>query len=457
MKLIGLLLLVGLAGAGWWALGAFESDPPLIQTRTNLEYVGSQYAHDFTVNDAGRGVEALRVWVETADGPIELVSTSYEGTWHSGAQLNLPRRVQVTLDPKARGLPDGKASLVAEATDFSFRRNTVRVEIPLVVDLRAPRVNVATGLTYVRRGGSEAVVYELDEPSERHGVQVGSYFFPGFVHPENPKQFVALYALPHDVAADVIPAVVANDRAGNETRVPLATRVIESRPTTDRIELSDGFMRAKIAELKGGEPEDVLTAYLEINRGMRSENAKKIREICGESSEERLWTDTFLQMPNSKVGAGFAEARSYLYAGRVVDQQTHLGFDLASTARAEIPAANDGVVVYADDLGIYGRTVIIDHGLSLFSLYGHLSEIGVDRGQAIVRGQAIGRSGTTGLAGGDHLHFGMLVAGTFVDPLEWFDPKWIDEHLEAKLSLRKPEEESDDPLDVPAAPLSDGA
>lgn len=454
MRAVWLLVLVVALGGGYWAWGAFESEPPTIQTLTNMTYVGKEHLQEFTVMDGGRGVETLRVWVQLEDDEVELLSTRYDGTWHSGSDLNIPRRVQVTLDPKTNQLPEGRSTLLAEATDFSFRRNTTRVEIPLLVDTRAPRVTVLTGLTYVRQGGAELAVYELDENSPKHGVQVGDAFFRGFVHPENPKQFVALYALPHDQRGASV-SVIADDLAGNRTSIPLSISVIESRPTSDRIQLTEAFMRAKISEITGGEPESVLEGYLALNRDVREDNARTIRKVCSESSEERLWSEPFLQMPNSKVGAGFAEARTYVFDGKEVDAQTHLGFDLASTARAEIPAANDGVVVFAGDLGIYGRTVILDHGLSLFSLYGHLSELAVEKGQLVTRGKSLGRSGTTGLAGGDHLHFAMLLGGTFIDPLEWFDERWIQEHLEVK--LRKATPESSTPLDVPAAPDDTGA
>ena len=138
-------------------------------------------------------------------------------------------------------------------------------------------------------------------------------------------------------------------------------------------------------------------------------------------------------MPNAHAGAKFAERRSYVFNGRVVDQQTHMGYDFASTAHDSIPAANDGVVVFTGPFGIYGNAVIIDHGLGLFSLYGHMSEIATERGRAVAKGESLGKSGATGLAGGDHLHFAMLLDGNFVDPLEWFDPKWIAEHIEGKL------------------------
>ena len=172
---------------------------------------------------------------------------------------------------------------------------------------------------------------------------------------------------------------------------------------------------------------------------MRQENTERIRQICQESSPDRLWSGPFLQLPNSKVGARYAEKRTYHFGGRTVDKQVHMGYDLASTAHAPVLAANDGVVVFADRLGIYGNTVILDHGLGVFSLYGHLSELAIQKGEAVSGGDKLGSTGTTGLAGGDHLHFAMLVSGVFADPLEWFDERWIREHIESKLSNIVPE------------------
>jgi murein DD-endopeptidase MepM/ murein hydrolase activator NlpD len=125
--------------------------------------------------------------------------------------------------------------------------------------------------------------------------------------------------------------------------------------------------------------------------------------------------------------------RTYVYKGKVIDRQVHLGLDLASTARAPVPAANAGVVKFADDLGIYGRTVLVDHGQGLFSLYSHLSSFSVAAGDAVGRGQVLASSGQTGMAGGDHLHFSILVGGEFVNPVEWLDGHWIADNIENKL------------------------
>ena len=134
-----------------------------------------------------------------------------------------------------------------------------------------------------------------------------------------------------------------------------------------------------------------------------------------------------------KGTSSFADRRTYIYEGQEVDQQDHLGFDLASVRHARLESANDGVVVLARYFGIYGNAVVIDHGFGLMSLYGHLSSIDVAEGQQVGRGDVIGRSGETGLAGGDHLHFTLLVHGKPVNPVEWWDSAWIRDRFAAKL------------------------
>jgi murein DD-endopeptidase MepM/ murein hydrolase activator NlpD len=178
---------------------------------------------------------------------------------------------------------------------------------------------------------------------------------------------------------------------------------------------------------------NLLDNYLMINNELRAENTRTIVELAQHSATEFLWNRSFVQMPNAKVMSDFADRRTYVYEGRDVDQQDHLGFDLASTRMAEIPSANDGIVVLARYLGIYGNAVVVDHGYGLMSLYGHLSSLAVEEGQTVERGQSLGRSGETGLAGGDHLHFSLLIHGVSVNPREWWDSHWIGDRLVLKL------------------------
>jgi murein DD-endopeptidase MepM/ murein hydrolase activator NlpD len=177
----------------------------------------------------------------------------------------------------------------------------------------------------------------------------------------------------------------------------------------------------------------LLDSYLLINRELRKKNSDTIKSLVQKSAFSFLWTKPFLMMPNTKVTAHFAERRTYLYQGRQVDQQDHLGFDLAQTKQAPIPAANAGVVILARFFGIYGNAIVIDHGFGMMTIYGHLSSIAVTEGQKVGRGDIIGKTGETGLAGGDHLHYCTLLQGLPVDPEEWSDGHWIKDRIAKKL------------------------
>ena len=439
MRSISILLIVitvAVAGSLWIR---FEGSPPRLGTLEGPIPIGEGYAHEIRISDPESGVESVRAWIDTPGGERVLYEAHYPGNPFLGADSELEHRISFPIPVRELGLPDGPATLQIEVIDYSLRANRSTKAVALAVDTRSPRVSLLTGLTYVRRGGAEAAVYRIDELVEGDGIQIGPTLHPGFAHPERGDLRIAFYALAPD-ADSPAPEVVAVDLAGNETRVPLRLGIIERGFPKDRIELSEAFMQRKVAELGNPGDGDPAAGYLELNRGLREQSHQKLREISANSSGDRLWAGPFAQLPNSKVVAVFGEQRSYFYGGEAIDSQLHHGYDLASTAHATVPAANHGVVAFAGPLGIYGNTVVLDHGLGLASLYGHLSEITVEPGRAVRRGDALGRTGQTGLAGGDHLHFAMLVNGEFVDPLEWFDPKWIREHVEPKFVAERDDE-----------------
>jgi murein DD-endopeptidase MepM/ murein hydrolase activator NlpD len=181
------------------------------------------------------------------------------------------------------------------------------------------------------------------------------------------------------------------------------------------------------------EGSDMLPGFLKVNGELRRINADQIAALALKSAPTRLWDGPFVQLGNSKVEASFADHRTYIYKGQDVDHQVHLGFDLAVTEHVPVVAANAGRVLNASWLGIYGNCIVLDHGMGVQSLYGHLMSFDVKMGDHVTRGQTIGRSDSTGLAGGDHLHFTMLVGGRMVTPVEWWDPHWITDRVERKL------------------------
>jgi len=290
----------------------------------------------------------------------------------------------------------------------------------------------------VARGGVGLVVYTVNREVERSGVLVGERFFPGFPQPGG--FFACLFAFPYNLPAErFVPKVLVVDRAGNERLTGIYYHVLPKSFRSDRIELGDSFLDKVAGEFKDRFPQakSPLDVFLLANRELRERDLKILADCGRQTSPTPLWEGDFLRLPNSAPRGTFAQARSYYYHGKLVDQQTHLGVDLASLAHSRVPAANRGRVVYADELGIYGQCVIVDHGLGLQTLYGHLSRIDVKVGDQVAKGQLVGLTGDTGLAGGDHLHFGVLVAGEQVNPIEWWDPSWIRNNVADKLATAK--------------------
>jgi murein DD-endopeptidase MepM/ murein hydrolase activator NlpD len=436
---IALLAIAALATAALLAVPRFEAAAPEIDDLPEIALGKDALDAQISLRDEGSGLRAVVVRIEHAGGNKTLFEQEFPGSPLTGGRVG-EQNVVARLDPAVLALPDGPARLIIVARDFSWRNgftgNLAERAVTLRIDTVAPRVHVESGLTYVHRGGSGAVVYQLDETAARDGVVVDSAFFRGHPIGPSPSRRVAVFAVPVDAAADPTVQVIAEDVAGNRGSASFPVRVLDRDFEKSGTTLSQRFVQQKVVPLaaaNGLETTNAIQAFQQVNETLRGRNEARIREAIADPSSTRYWIGAFEQLRGSKVTSRFAEQRRYLIEGLEVSRATHYGFDLASTSGAQINAANAGVVVFAADLGIYGNCVVVDHGLGLSSLYGHLSELAVEPGQQVQKGQALGRSGSTGLAGGDHLHFAMLVGNTYVDPLEWWDPKWVRDHIEVRL------------------------
>ena len=450
----GVILLLSLAivaGTGIWL--RCEGSAPAVRGPDAVVLGRAARTVQIDASDPRSGVRRLSVAVRHAEGESVVFEEEYPGNLVTGGLIkpDVPT-IEVPLDAKALSLRDGEGFLVVEATDWSWTNllggNRTVLEIPFSVDLKPPRVSVESGLTYLRRGGSASVVYRVGDDAIRHGVEAGDRFYRGFPMPgdEASGRHVAIFAIARNAPENPKILVVAEDAAGNRSSRSWATRPRERRFKDETIRLGPSFLSGKVAELSDALadrfdlPDDPVAAFQIINRDVRAKNEEEIRTIVARSGPERLFSGGFLQMRNSKVTSEFAEARTYWVDGEKVSEAIHYGFDLASTSGAPIEAANRGRVLFADSLGIYGNCVILDHGLGVTSLYAHLSRIDVGVDDVLKKGQTLGTSGATGLAGGDHLHFAILVGDTYVDPTEWWDAKWVRDHVETKLAPTTPDE-----------------
>ena len=437
-----LVLLLAVIGAGaFFAFPRWESSPPQITTPDDLTVGRAPVEIEISVEDTGAGLRSLEIRLTSAAGVETLVTRDFPGSVLRGGRTHRAV-VPVHLDIATLRLPDGRATLTVTARDFSLRDgfsgNRAEETATVLVDTVAPKVSTLSGLTYIRRGGAGAVVYRVGPDATRHGVRVADAYFPGHPFTKNRSDLrVAIFAVPVDAPRNPPIRVVARDAAGNERSASFPARVLEREFETRTLSLSRAFLEQRVRPLalaNGFGVADLSQAFRDVNEKLRKRNELRIRELLGDDPVRRRFHGAFEQMRGSKVTSGFAEQRHYLIDQREVSGAIHYGFDLASTAGARVTAANAGVVAFAGDLGIYGNCVIVDHGLGVRSLYGHLSETGVARGDDVEKGALLGRSGMTGLAGGDHLHFAILVGGAYVDPLEWWDAKWIESHIEARLT-----------------------
>lgn len=446
------VLLALVVGATATYLATARADAPSIDILQPVRTVGATGRLDVAVETPGGRLGALDVTFVQNGRQTPLFSLASPGA--TRLQQETAERVRLTRGLGATDVPDlkpGPGRVIVRAARpvlFGLREARTIATRDVEVRLEPPRVTIVSTRHDVRHGGAALVVYRVTPPEAASGVIVDNVVYPGFpaagVHVEgvslaNPSLKVAFFALLYDQNLDAPIHVFARDEAGNTATVPLEHRPVPTPFGRRRVELNDRFLTRVVQEILPHAPElgqsggDVLAAYLAVNGELRRKNADQIARLAAKTAPDMLWRGPFRPLSHGKVEAGFAVHRTYFYRGREVDQQVHLGFDLAVTANVPVRAANRGRVAYAAYLGIYGNTVILDHGLGVQSLYAHLSSPGVRVGDSVDQGQEIGRSGGTGLAVGDHLHFTILVGGRMVSPVEWWDPRWIEDRIVRKL------------------------
>jgi murein DD-endopeptidase MepM/ murein hydrolase activator NlpD len=415
------LLLVVVGGVSY--LGWRQSVAPVRVTVNAPRFLGHKTPLT-VVLDAARG-NVTRAEVRVVQGGAPLVVVKRDAP--AGQRLELP----LTVDSAALGLKEGAATLEVWARDDFWRPlrpgDRALFSAPVTVDLTPPKVEVLAATRYVSPGGVSLVAFRLAD-APRADVRVGTRVFPSFPYgPAERSARVALVALPFDYAGGTPMTITAQDEAGNTTTRGIPGELKPRAFPRDTIKITDAFLQAKVPELLPQHPpaKPLVDGFLIINRDQRKQAEQEKMKVGGQTAPAPLWKGAFVQPRNTKVFSNFAETRTYVYDGREIDRQVHFGYDLASTRQSPVPAANSGVVAFAGPLTIYGNTVILDHGLGLQTLYAHLSSIDVKPGDTVATRQALGRSGATGLAIGDHVHFEVLVSGVSVTPLEWWDAKWI--------------------------------
>lgn len=420
----------------------FEGEKPSVELNLLSSNLPASSEITGYVSDQKSGVKKL--WIGLLKDGKETVLLENEFKSYEIIPKNINRRVpfKISINSKKLKITDGVAKLRVAVWDHSWRDwfagNRTYVEKEIVFDTKPPVLSILSTQHNVTVGGSGLVIYRVSEQCNQSGVFVGEAFFPGYAgHFKDKDIYLAFFAIPYDFNKKSDFFVKAVDLAGNSVRNGFYHHIRNRNFKSDTITISEKFLNWKIPEFQAedGFPADKSSEdkFIFINKELREKNNHTILANGQKTEKQILWNDAFGRLPNSARRSNFADHRVYKHNGKAVGKAVHMGIDLASVKHAQVPAANRGKVVFAGYVGIYGNLVCIDHGFGLFSIYAHLSRMSVNEAEMVDKGDIIGFTGITGLAGGDHLHFGMFIDHVYVNPIEWWDTTWIKNNITSKI------------------------
>ena len=228
---------------------------------------------------------------------------------------------------KAPNLKEGDARLIVEADSDDLAGHTDTVSSSVKVILAAPRVAPDDAQHYINQGGMELAVMTPSGSWTESGVKVGKYNFRSFPLPGRPEQRFAMFAYPWDLAENVTPMVFARNPAGTEATAQFWFKLFPKKFRVRDFPIDDALMTKLVNQIDPNGTlapgPDVLSRFLKINGEMRRKNNQQLADLRLKTEEKVLWNGPFLHW--GKEESMFADVRNYIYKGKKVDQQVHLG------------------------------------------------------------------------------------------------------------------------------------
>ncbi|MDZ4802757.1 MAG: M23 family metallopeptidase [Bryobacteraceae bacterium] len=428
MRIVITILVLLLIAGGVGGLYLFSSRPE-VKFEGDLKSIGQETPIRVRVH-SGHGTKLVNAWIEQ-NGKRYPIFQNATASKSEQQDFAFPAGKK-----QAPELKDGPARVIVQAKANDFAGKTSEIARDVTVMLAPPTVSADGFQHYVNQGGMELVTFTVSGSWNEAGVRVGKYTFRSFPLPgKGETERFAMFAFPWDVPVDVVPVVYARNAAGTEATARFWFKLFPRKFRVRELSLDDRFLTKVANELDAGGQGSLADRFLRVNGELRRKNNQQLADLRDKSEQKVLWSGPFFRL--GKVESFFADQRTYLYQGKKIDQQMHLGFDLSDVQAAPVRAANSGKVIHAGPLGIYGNCIVLDHGYGLQSIYGHMRQIDVKPGDMVTREQSMGKSGDTGLAGGDHLHFSMQIDGVQVNPIEWWDSHWIQDRILSKLPARQ--------------------
>jgi len=430
------LLLIG--GLLWMAtkyFPQFERIPPRVAA-PKVAFWSPEIPIKVTLSD-NRGLREYQAVLTNGQKTVPIASNRFMIPLRSAEIVfQMPKGMEKDIN-------QGTWRLVIQVRDTSLVNkildNSTVASVKIEADTRPPDVTLLAKSATMARGGSALVIFKVEDANfKKVYVRAGGRKFIPQVYRHKPY-YATLIAWPFRQKR-LNAAVVAWDYAGNKTVKKFAFPVVYKKFKVSWIHASDRFINGRITEVAKTDPRfaeiaDPLDRFRAVNETMRLDNEKRIHKLASVIHTEPItqWKmRPFYPLKSAKLVADFGDERHYYYDDpkKEVSRSYHVGYDLASVRHAPIIASNPGKILYAAKNGIYGNMPLIDHGFGLATLYGHCSQILVRKGDEVTAGQMIARTGKTGLALGDHLHFGVLVHGIEVWPMDWMKSNWIHKNID---------------------------
>ena len=429
-----LFVIVGVIGVGVYAYFSplFEKEAPKIDIEKQV-YTNGSSPIEFRLSD---NIRLKDVKVYLSDGKEK--KSIYAQTFIR-PQKQKELFIQI---PKELLQKNKKFELIIEARDKSFWNfflgNKSVKSVPLIIDNEAPLINIIAMSPSISKGGSALVIYQVKDQELKQSfidMQDGNRFIPQKYGKNGVYATLIAWQFTHD---SINPVIVAIDKANNKSILHINIHQKFKKFRVSKIKATDRFINGKISELALSDAEfanikDKLQKFKAVNELMRKKNEAYIHKMTKKVTPiDTKWrVNVFKPLHGFKRVGYFGDKRFYYYndINNIISTSYHVGMDIASIKHDKVYSSNAGVVVSTKPNGIYGNMPIIDHGFGLYTLYGHCSVILVQKGQKIVPHQIIAKTGMSGLALGDHLHFGVLIQGIEVMPSEWMNRDWVKRYI----------------------------
>ncbi len=435
-SLLVILMLIGGAYGTYKVLKSptFETNRPIIEMPVE-RFWNSHHPFSIQISDDS-GIKKVLAYLSNGKERVKIADIDFKKP---------PKNYTLQIKYPKIGFIDNSDNLVLTviAQDSSkwhfFKGNSTVKKGRLKIDTQKPDVFSLITSYGITRGGSALAIFKATDQNLKElyvETNFGKKFEPTPFYKEG--YYAVLLAWPIDQKR-FRAKIVAKDEAGNVTKARLGFFLKSRKYRISYLQAKERFINGKIADLAEDEPE--LTKDLSpteklkfINETYRTKNDTLIKEMTSKVDHNRIETfnlHPFYPLKNGKVVGSFGDHRYYWYKNKenIISESYHLGIDLASVRMDDIIISNPGVVVFANYNGIYGNNLIVYHGLGLYTVYGHCSTLLKKRGDLVEAGEVGAKTGATGLALGDHLHFSTMVQGIFVRPAEWMDSKWIQANI----------------------------